>query len=578
MSSLRPTERDFRLQGDDAFWFASTPVTTVAVGLASESDAAQSITGRKVRTVGQAVEEDVAQPISAGAIVVLLGQPSETDAAQPIAAVRRVTLGQASETDTAQVVRRVVLLGQATETETAQAIGRLSVRALGQAAEADAAQRIGRILRGPPVSGGSGVGFGTETLPNIGLLAGRRARPGFFRLKLTSLHYPENTLPGGEPARPARTLAHIFQFTDAEVEIPANDRRSGRAAISMHDTQVVPEVEPYSKLLHVVYVTPTTAHLVFWGVIVKPEHRSEPETITLHAVDRSFGLEKAQIRLGDQILNSITALTLPNVYGKGFVPLDAAGLRLLRDCGINTAAQTLRGQPDLGILDGDDTSTPLPVDTNRKMKVLRGYQAWSTGLELVEHEGAPDFELEPVDSVEGYYARLNTFDRQGSADPTALLLHDGFGLDNCRIDYEPGGELTTHAHTLSTGDKARITVADADSSAIYGAYTGWESTDYDASNTPALVQKGKQTIDTFGRPRDYFTVTLNDDADLYYLDDFTVGSACTAVFKRGEVFKSMEGHITKVTLRQIDSAGNVVPVIEAAVTSGTGDAGTDGEI
>lgn len=433
----------------------------------------------------------------------------------------------------------------------------------------------GTITLSPPGIA-TAVTFGTAIValeePNVGLIA-RPLAPGYFRIKLTSLHYGASTDPAAAE-RPSKTLARLEDFSDAQVTIPINDARDATVTISMH-AEAAAAVAPYKTLLHIVYATPTDAHLVFWGIVTQPEWDPEAETVTIPAVDMSLRLQHRQIRWGTRILNASDDPTEPNPFNNtsskrstGNIPIDYVGLRWLRDVGRNTESMNNRGVPPLGITDGANTASLLPSDTDFTIEGRRGDTVWDVIQEFVGYQIAPDFELEPRDKTFGVYARLNTYDRQGSADPTRILFHDGFGLDNALITYRPGGKVITHNHVLSTGDETRVTLADLASSAEIGPYIQWDSTDYPARATGALQDHAQQTIDAYGTPPDYFSVTPNLDCGLCYLDDFAIGDALSAAVRRGQLQRQFTGDITRVVLAQADAAGNVRTEIEVAVTVG----------
>lgn len=129
--------------------FGGSPATaaTVSVGQVSESDLAQPITARLVRTVAQVTESDSAQPIAANQVRAL-GQPGENDAAQPIAAQLARVLGQPAELDSAQTIaaQLVRVVAQAGESDTAQPVTARVVSTVAQAAENDSAQPIAARL------------------------------------------------------------------------------------------------------------------------------------------------------------------------------------------------------------------------------------------------------------------------------------------------------------------------------------------------------------------------------------------------------------------------------------------------
>lgn len=142
------------------------------IARSTETDSAQAVTSRHVYTVGQANESDTAGAIAeTGPDVYVLGQASETDAAQQIttrhlyavqhatesdaaqslALIKYAAVGQAAETDSAQAVtrRKLYAVAQATETDTSQAVFKPKVVILGQPSELDSAQRIDEV--GPDV-------------------------------------------------------------------------------------------------------------------------------------------------------------------------------------------------------------------------------------------------------------------------------------------------------------------------------------------------------------------------------------------------------------------------------------------
>jgi hypothetical protein len=436
-----------------------------------------------------------------------------------------------------------------------------------------------------------------EGVTDVGLpgLLPAYAQPGFFRIKLTSLHYPAVTREGFTPrdAVRAQTLALLEDYSNAEVVIPINDARTASVTISMDDPAAA-HVRPYSTLLHITYVSPRHAHLVFWGILTQPEWNSASETVKLNAVDMSLRLQHHYVRWGDQILNGSDATgtveefgytvdNLPNPHNtpgwkrsSGRIPLDHVGLRWLRDAADNEAYQDARGVPPLGIMDGFNDVVALPDDTPHIMEIGRGDNVWEQMQALNTHGahgdfvGAPDFELEPHDDgVDFFYARLNTYIRQGNSDPSRLIFHDGFGKDNATITYTPGGKIINLAHVLSTGDQERVTVIDFDSSGAYGIYNSWDTTGLPAGATDALYEYGQQLVDAYGDPPDYFTTTPNLDMGLHYHDHFLVGDAMTAVIRRGALVRSMTADIVSVTLKQADQAGNVATELDSRVIVGS---------
>ena len=139
---------------------------TVAVGQVTESDTAQAIAHRKVKSIGQPSETDLSQPV-AHRKTKTIGQISETDLAQAITHRKTKTIGQPSETDLSRPVTRLITtitvsvlqvaesdtaqavthrksktIVQATESDTAQAIAHRKVKAIGQTSETDLSQAV----------------------------------------------------------------------------------------------------------------------------------------------------------------------------------------------------------------------------------------------------------------------------------------------------------------------------------------------------------------------------------------------------------------------------------------------------
>ncbi len=127
---------------------AARPITTssstiVAVGQALETDVARPVTGRKVGQAAQAAETDAARPVT-GRKIGTLAQTVETEVARPITAVKVGHVTQATETDAAQPVsgRKIGTVTQAVETDAAQPITKLGATIVNPAAETDVARPI----------------------------------------------------------------------------------------------------------------------------------------------------------------------------------------------------------------------------------------------------------------------------------------------------------------------------------------------------------------------------------------------------------------------------------------------------
>lgn len=101
--------------------------TTVAVGLAAETDTAPAVGAAKTASVGLASETDIAPAVTASLAaetIVAVGLATESDTAPGVAWARAFGVGVASETDTAPAVSaaKVMGVGLAIETDTAPAV------------------------------------------------------------------------------------------------------------------------------------------------------------------------------------------------------------------------------------------------------------------------------------------------------------------------------------------------------------------------------------------------------------------------------------------------------------------------
>jgi hypothetical protein len=122
---------------------------TPAMGQLSETDTAQPITRRKIKTLGQLTETDTAQPIT-HVHQRTLGQLTETDTAQPVGRLKRKTLGEAQETDVVFTIIRsgttkTVVLGLLSDTESLQPVTARKIKVIGSIAEVDVLFTITRL-------------------------------------------------------------------------------------------------------------------------------------------------------------------------------------------------------------------------------------------------------------------------------------------------------------------------------------------------------------------------------------------------------------------------------------------------
>ncbi|MGW0837586.1 hypothetical protein [Streptomyces prunicolor] len=111
--------------------------------LAAESDAAQALVGTKTGSFGPAGEQDAAQTL-AGSKVAILGTAAETDTAEPLAGSKAAVLGTAAAVESAQPLTgtKTATLQPATETDAAQALSGAPAVSLGVAGSVESAMPL----------------------------------------------------------------------------------------------------------------------------------------------------------------------------------------------------------------------------------------------------------------------------------------------------------------------------------------------------------------------------------------------------------------------------------------------------
>lgn len=348
---------------------------------------------------------------------------------------------------------------------------------------------------------------------------------------------------------------------EGEIDIPLNDSRTAKVTFSVHDTALAQAVQnrAYEICLKGYY----RGVLIFWGAVNQIGGDLKEGTITLSAIDRSGPLLRHQLRRGDLAGGPRKYMMRPP-DDRGAVSIDHIGLRLLRDAGMNTAEQTARDMPDLGIVDG---TNDFVADPETLMGVDRGFQVWNAMVQLSQSRG-PDFELEPVEDVVGAYAQLNTFITQGNDKTGSVQFHFGTGLSNNleNLTFAEGEQYVTHAHALDREGNYRFTESNTASSGETGAYVQWDATDFEAPlNSPYAAANAENVLRAFAqnvitahsRPSMVFALTLpleTEDGYHYGTEQgsYAVGDIVDVAGKAGGLnFGADFPHrITRVTLKQ----------------------------
>ena len=342
---------------------------------------------------------------------------------------------------------------------------------------------------------------------------------------LTGLWLPEAT-----------TVPYYGRISDplaGSVQIPRNESRTASVTVSTRD----PVLEPLAALVQVPYAVMLKAYyrglLVFWGPVKVRGGQFGAGTVRLDAVDMSLRFIKHFLGRGDLAVTGQGEFTAAN-DDVGFVTLDDNGLRALRDA-VDTVSF-----PTLGVPDGTTDVTPAPLS---KMEVSRSDQVWNSMLQLSQTDGAPDFELEPVDNTVQTYAKLNTFTKQGTDRTAAVQFHYGTGLANLEdLEFVEGEEYVNLVHVQDRDKKYLKTTTNATALARTGPYIDWDTTDFGApaGSTQAQAEAvlgayGRGLITAYSQPLTALTATLPVDTatSLRYGTDFFIGDTIGVAGKDG---------------------------------------------
>lgn len=370
-----------------------------------------------------------------------------------------------------------------------------------------------------------------------------------YQFSITTLRYPTV-----EPVIKRK----LFQFWDGETEIELNELRTAKVTISMYDP-ACEDILPLERFLRVRYL----GEVIFWGPMLEPDWNFDESKVTINAIDEGYRMVKHFVRIGDAVETD------------EFTTVDHRGVLALRDCALNTAGQTARGVPDLGIGDG---TTDVP-DVDIKLKITRGDEVWATIGDLAESLDNPfDVELVPQEIGQGNYALVNTYIKQGTDKSTTLKFHYNWGKSNLdKFSSRPSGSVVvTHDHVLSQDLEHRGTAAAEGPSARFGPYVKWDalSRNVDPSEPDPdaiLAGFGKGTVMAYGEPPKFFTFSTRlDTGDSNvptYGRDFLVGDLGHVVAKKGYGFFNEQARIRKVTIKQANYSKNMVYAeIEAVPT------------
>jgi hypothetical protein len=376
--------------------------------------------------------------------------------------------------------------------------------------------------------------------------------PG-FQIYLTTLNYP---------SEPWERVTRLNNFSNAQVTLTRSNVREAKVDINVYDPKLIKAVQKIRDIGRMDPVKdrgiPAYAHmlqiywggyLMFWGPITLPSWRYGSRTVTLNAVDPGVRLQFHQIVSGDKFQAGSKTVRDHNEVG---VTADYRGLRELRDVAKNTAGQTARGVPDIGIANGTTGSTnSLQVKVRRGLEVMRSMQ------DIAEAASGKWFEFTPYDDVSGAYCKLDVHNDVAVDRTDQIALGAGcLGHNLVGFDWDPGGKIVTHPHVLSQDTNLVATIPHLDSSAYRGIYTSWEPIEYNGDQ--AMLDKYSEIVaGRYGRPIDAVQVTMKQPGELpfgstvpSYLTDFNLGDTIRVACKAGAMNADLTGRIESVTVTQ----------------------------
>lgn len=425
------------------------------------------------------------------------------------------------------------------------------------------------------------------------------------------------------------------QFHALRVEAPVNDGRVGSVRISMHEPLLEDlALEPYQQALWIGFWRPGEylAEAIFWGQCNVKDFYDDGYVL-LEGQDPYAGKARSHyIRRGDEALNIDPE--------RGKLPAHAFSTEDIFDAARNTQPQQDRSMPALALAEAyydsfldpaynpDATPADVAGGDAALIEFERGQEVVDLHQQIVSSTAGPDIDVVPPFTWPGNrYADLYLYRPPVSAghpnqlgrnldpvdpdDPQPDEIVWSYGLpptdefpnrlDNALdVHIEPGKPIT-HVHYLDASRRYRVTVADAESSQLIGAWVSFNIADFTiirpsrgvAADLTALRELATAIVKSYGVPPKHMRVKLaRPDAPgmqqfghpdwvgsvggegveriggSWYLGDYVRVRA-----KRGARFFSGLGRITKAILSQ--SGPNDLPEYEVELVPAIG--GTPGE-
>lgn len=368
----------------------------------------------------------------------------------------------------------------------------------------------------------------------------------------------------------------LAQFTDRsglEAELNLDGRRFAKLAVSIED-EGAQLVEPLSTLLKV-YLD-DAPEPIFAGTVLKPRYLGD-RTVEIAAVGPHYRLE--HLFTGQRDADGPdTGVPFPRQD-----QIDQAEIIFrLMEHGLPSAAETNAGIPGHAIVRGLRPLLPKP----RNREYESGKALWGLIEDFENIFGGVDLQLQPVaDSLASITRqwRLDVYDQLGEDKSERILFEYGFASDNC-LDFtvDDAGEETINRETAVgqsiDGQPARTFTSNQLESQIgVGIYADTQGRS-DVSDIATLAEHARGLVSLSAFPPGYFEpkpaiegATYGygasgridvvgipprchpTDPDGYWLGD-TVGAYYSPI---PALYRHLTGRVTKLVLREVDSAGNV---------------------
>lgn len=375
------------------------------------------------------------------------------------------------------------------------------------------------------------------------------------------------------------TPLHKVEFHQGiEVMWPVNDSRTAKLSLSIYHP-ACKFVRPLDRLVKIYY----GPWILFHGIMLKPIWSGKQGIVEVNCHDTTLRLKHRYNRFGNEPVD------------KGY-PMDGRGLRMLVESGVPIEPQLDRDVPNVGILWGTDTypqQGPKPVTSPPAAgdgywgRAERGSNVWDTIQNLLQIQGAPEVEFEPIDAdfpaVGGVWnpgdmAQMHIAPRIGSDKTGQVFFQHNFGQGNADdFVYEPDGDVVRNywVEVNPGGERNR---ADTKNKALshdgaswkkYGIYGGWESAQQTYTKE-GLQQRANAYVGAYAYPPDFFSVTPRSEGTNVpaFLKTYKVGDTIRAATRKGYLNKDLQGRIIKATIKQRDTSGGAQMTLDCVPTVG----------